>query len=74
MAINSTRIVRTGHVARIGEMRTTHIHAVKNPDGMKTAGRPNQTCENNIKTVFKKMRNLWSNFIGPKRLHFANPL
>jgi hypothetical protein len=31
--INNNR--RTGHVARTGEMRTTHINTVKNPDGMK---------------------------------------
>ena len=53
--INSRRIRRAGHVARIGERRSVYRNVVGNSEGKKPHGRPSRRWEDNIKMDLKEV-------------------
>jgi hypothetical protein len=62
--IKSRRMRRTGHVARMGEMRTAFVILVGKLEGQRPLGRPRRRWEDNIKMDIKVTGfGVWIRFI-----------
>jgi hypothetical protein len=53
--INSRKMRRAGHVARMGEMRNVYSIFVRNPRGRKPLGRPRRRWKDNIRMYLRKV-------------------
>ena len=53
--IESRRMRRAGHVARMGEMRAVNRDSVGKPDGKSTLGRQRRRWKDNIKMGVQEM-------------------
>jgi hypothetical protein len=53
--VNSRRMRRAGHVARMGEDRGVHRMLVGKPEGKRPLGRPRRRWEYNIKMVLQNV-------------------
>jgi len=53
--IESRRMRRAGHVARMGKRRDVYIVLVGKPEGKRPLGRPRLTWEENIKTDLREV-------------------
>jgi hypothetical protein len=60
--IKTRRMVREGHVARMGESRGTYRVLVRKPEGKKPIGRSRRRWENNIKMDLQEVG--WRAWIG----------